>query len=119
MATSVSIFDREVYQNLKGYFDIGAPAMMIIFLDWSCVEGCSLMSGYIGVTEQACTVIILNLTALGFMAALGLSQSSCALVGHQIGCNNIPLAKKYFRRIMSIATVVDFMEMAILYYFRN
>jgi Na+-driven multidrug efflux pump len=52
-AIQVSIFNRQVYDQWYPYLNIGLPNCIIIFFDWSCYEVMTLMSGYIGVDEQA------------------------------------------------------------------
>lgn len=52
-AVAVSIFDLEAFKNWKEYFEIGLPSMFIMVLDWGSYEVMTLMSGYLGVEEQA------------------------------------------------------------------
>ena len=46
------------------YWVIGIPTIAIIFLDFSCFNIMTLMSGYLGVTEQASQIILFNILAL-------------------------------------------------------
>jgi len=63
-ATEVSIFNWQVYDQWKAYFNIGVPNVIIIFFDWSTFEVMTLFAGYIGVAQQAVQIILLNLLAL-------------------------------------------------------
>ena len=63
-ATAVSIFNWQVYDQWKAYFNIGVPNVIIIFFDWSTFEVMTLFAGYIGVAQQAVQIILLNLLAL-------------------------------------------------------
>ena len=48
-ATNVSFWDPQVFRQLGVYTSIALPNFIIIFLDWSCFEVMTLISGYIGV----------------------------------------------------------------------
>lgn len=53
----------------------------MLMLEWWAYEVMTLLSGYIGVNEQASQVVIMNIIALLFMIALGLNQAASATIG--------------------------------------
>lgn len=38
-----------------------------------------------------------------FMVPLGMQEASCAIIGNEIGANNVYLAKKYYKIVSTIA----------------
>ena len=64
--------------------------------DWWVWELMILISGYLGVVEQASCILIMNIVALCYMVAIGFEQASCTLVGMQIGKGDIHKAKQFY-----------------------
>ena len=75
----------------------------MICAEWWSFELMVILSGILGVVEQAANVISFNVIAQLFMVPLGMQEASCALIGNEIGANNPQLARKYFRVISTIA----------------
>jgi Na+-driven multidrug efflux pump len=65
-ALDVKLFDPKVFENIYQYLQIGFPSMVIMFLDWTSFQILSMLSGYIGVTEQACQIILWNIMSLAW-----------------------------------------------------
>lgn len=118
-ALAVSLFDPQVRENIGSYLMIGVPNMTIILLDWMCFQASSLMAGVIGVKEQAVNIILLNILQLTFQTAYGLQQAACALIGRQIGANNIKQAREYYLIIMVLSILVCTVQMSAFYVFRH
>lgn len=93
--------------------------MFIFFLDWSCFEIMTLMCGYIGVTEQATQIILFNVLQVMFQVPYGIQQASCALIGHAIGDENVPLGRRIYKCVMIFTVLADIIEWSLLYYFRK
>ena len=55
----------------------------------------AIISGNLGVEAQANMMITMQVAALANTICLGIQEASCVVVGHQIGANNIQLAKKF------------------------
>lgn len=51
-----------------------------------------LMAGYIGVKEQACQIVVINIVALIWMVSIGLQQAASSTIGQQIGKGDIKKA---------------------------
>ena len=56
-----------------------------------------ILSGYVGVSEQAVMVVSFNLTGVCWSFPLGSSEAAAAVVGNSMGENDPALAKKYLR----------------------
>jgi len=55
-----------------------------------------IFSGLIGVKEQAAQIVIINISGILFMVALGLLQALSSLVGSDLGRGDVASAKRYF-----------------------
>lgn len=64
-----STFDKE---GLVEYFWLGAPYMLICFLDFWMWELMTLSAGILGVDDQACQVILINILAFCYMFGSGM-----------------------------------------------
>ena len=73
--------DRRIFNGLGEYVALAIPMTIMICLDWWVWEFMILLSGYLGVIEQASQIIIMHLVALAYMVSIGFESSSCALVG--------------------------------------
>ena len=60
-----------------------------------------VLAGLISVEDQAANTILLMVISIMFMVPMGVQSAACAIVGEQIGANNVSLAKGYLR-LMSI-----------------
>ena len=80
-ANSVSICDREVYEDLGAYLVVGVPGTFIMMSDWGSYEVLNLLSGILGVHNQACQVILSNIQILMFNMPFGIQISTCGIIG--------------------------------------
>jgi len=53
------------------------------------------------------------------MCGLGLDQTSCAIIGYQIGAGNTKKARQYLRLLFVIGAVIVFLQGSLLYIFRD
>lgn len=81
--------DGKIFNNLGEYFRIGSTLAIMMCLDWWVWELQILVSGLLGVEDQATTIIIMNIILIGYMFATGLESASCTLIGNQIGSLNL------------------------------
>ena len=70
-ATSVSFFERSVFRNTGEYLKIGVPGSVIMLFDWGCYQILSVLSGYIGVKEQAAQIILWNIMTIMWQIPFG------------------------------------------------
>lgn len=70
-----------IYKILK----IGAPVAMQYAFEVSAFSGAAVLMGIIGVAEQAAHQIALNLAAMTYMMASGLSTAATILTGNNFG----------------------------------
>ena len=83
--------------EIREYVCVAIPSFIMIASDWWVWEFMILISGYIGVVQQASCIIIMNIVAFAYMVAMGLEQAACTLVGMQIGKGDIIKAKQFYR----------------------
>ena len=77
----VSFIDSSILHNLGEYLSIGLPGSIIMIFDWGCYQILSIMSGYLGVKEQAAQIILWNLMTIMWQIPFGFQIAACALVG--------------------------------------
>ena len=97
--------DRRIFNGLGDYIGLAIPMTIMICLDWWVWEFMILMSGYLGVVDQASQIIIMHIVALAYMVSIGFESSSCALVGQEIGRGDVKNAKLYFGTIKFISVI--------------
>ena len=72
-----------------------------------------------GVEAQANMMITMQIAALSNTTCLGIQEAACVLVGHQIGANDVPLAKRFAYMTFFQAAIVAVMVSFSLYFFRD
>ena len=87
--------------------------------EWWAFEILTIIAGILGVKEQATQVILFNICAQVFMVPQGMQEAACAIIGNEIGANNVRLARRYYRVISTIAAVVTIAIALVLYIFRE
>ena len=84
--------------------------MIAFFLEWTCFEILTLISGQLGVTEQATFVILYNLATILWGIPCGVQAAITAMIGKEIGAGNIENAKRLYKNtIVLIITVASSM----------
>ena len=87
----------EATQNLKEYFEKGIPLSVMLCFEWTALEALVLMSGALGVAEQATQTIFMNTLVLFSGMIFGIQTAVSSQVGRQIGRNDVTKAKSYFK----------------------
>jgi len=98
--------DKNTFRGIRQYYALGIPSALMLCLEWWAFEAMSLITGYIGVDEQAAQLLIFNIIGILFMFALGIQQVASSLIGKQIGMNNIRKAKEYHKALNFVAFVI-------------
>ena len=106
--------DRRNFKELREYILLAIPSFLILVLEWSSSEIITILSGNISKRDQAMIIIQLSFSATTSTSALGLGVAASALVGKQIGNNNVYLAKKYAVGVMVIGVFYSIIECSIL-----
>jgi MATE family multidrug resistance protein len=78
----------------------------MICAEWWAYEIIAIISGYFGVKVQAAQVVLANFSVLMFMFAVGLSTSTCTLIGKNIGKQDIDEAKRLLKVIQKISVCI-------------
>eukprot|EP00356_Strombidium_inclinatum_P013041 CAMPEP_0170503862 /NCGR_PEP_ID=MMETSP0208-20121228/46130_1 /TAXON_ID=197538 /ORGANISM="Strombidium inclinatum, Strain S3" /LENGTH=164 /DNA_ID=CAMNT_0010783747 /DNA_START=1044 /DNA_END=1538 /DNA_ORIENTATION=+ len=109
------VFDSRIFEGLSEYFFIGLPLLFVLVLDYWGWEYMTLASGFIGITEQAAQVVLINMAALAYMVGYGIQSTITTLVGSHIGRGQASKAKEYYRASL-IAMVMNILVLIGLHY---
>mmetsp|Transcript_12782 Transcript_12782/g.21611 ORF Transcript_12782/g.21611 Transcript_12782/m.21611 type:complete len:212 (+) Transcript_12782:864-1499(+) len=75
--------------------------------------------GYLGVTQLAAQILLQNIMVVLYMVGAGLDQASCAIVGQQIGSNNVKMAKVFYDSFRRVTVVIILLVMTFQYIYRR
>ena len=75
-----------------------------------------ILSGLIDVNNQAVNTILVTLIAIMFMIPVGIQSAACALVGEQIGANQVVNARAYFKLMSFFVLGIILVVQAIFYF---
>ena len=64
--------NKRAFKDIRQYLELGIPSALMVCLEWWAFEVMTLITGYIGVNEQASQVIIINIVAIMYMISLGI-----------------------------------------------
>ena len=64
--------NKRAFRDIGQYLALGIPSALMLCLEWWAFEVMTLITGYIGVDEQASQVIIINIVAIMYMVSLGI-----------------------------------------------
>ena len=103
---ALSMPDSTSLSGWGEYLKISLPGTVMMCAEWWAFEILVVLSGTLGVPEQASQVLVASLNSILFMAPLGVQEATTALVGNCIGANNVPLAKRFFSLIYKINTLM-------------
>lgn len=98
-ALKISICNKEVYKNICEYLKIGIPGIFIMMSAWGSYEILNILSGFLGVHNQACQVILCNIQILLFNIPFGIQISACGIIGRLIGASQLQQAQRSERVI--------------------
>ena len=91
--------------QIGALFAIGLPLGAMIAFDLLGLAVFQLMMARLGVVEAAATQIVMMLTSLAFMPAVGLGMAGTTLVGQSIGAGNPDWARRLGNRVILMAIV--------------
>ena len=64
--------DSRIFSGFCEFLKIALPNTIMLVLDWWVWELMMIFSGWLGVIEQATQIILMNITAMAYMAGIGL-----------------------------------------------
>jgi len=111
--------DRRILGKVDQYLKLAIPSTLMICLDWWVWELMILLAGMIGVVEQAACIVIMHVVVLAAMVAFGLEQSCCALIGQEIGKNDVVNAKLYYNAFEILTTIILIILSILVYAFSD
>lgn len=71
-ALDVRYNDPRNFKNMAEYLKLAIPSTLFIMIEWSVFDIMSIMAGTLGVSKQACQLILMNITNLVFTISLGI-----------------------------------------------
>ena len=115
----MKLYEPKVRKNLWDYVCVGLPGMFTLIIEFISYEITVVYMGQLGVKYQATQILLLNFFAIPLMMAFGYQQASCALVGQQIGANNVAMAKHIWRKLLYLFILSDFLLWNLLFWNRH
>ena len=115
-----AFFFREIsFARLKKIFRIGATSGMQWVFEVSAFAFALVMIGWIGKREQAAHQIALQIAAMTYLMASGISAAASVRVGNQLGMKNIPELRRaaFSAFVMAIAAQAFWAVIFILFRF--
>ena len=115
---SVRLTDPRNFKNLKSFFELAIPSILIIF-----VEGCAyntqvIIGGTISPEDQVFVVLVFNIALNSFAIPFGLSTAITSLMGQAMGECNIPLAKKFYKISVIFSMLIMTIQMSYIWFYQ-
>lgn len=88
---------------------LAIPITIVRCAEWWVLEILTLMTGSIGVIEQASYVIMFNMSCVLYMPAMGMGDSANVMIGSSIGERNLIKAKKIYNLTSFTAAIALFL----------
>ena len=96
---------RDAWRGWSEYIAISAGSTVMMLAEGWAFNILGVLAGLISVTDQAVNAILFHLIAVMIRVPIGIQSACSAIIGEQIGANNVPLAKEYFR-VMSVTILI-------------
>lgn len=87
--------------------------------EWWAFEILILLSGIIGVKEQAALIIQFTICSMTYMVNLGIQEASATLIGNQIGALNVQEAKSFAKTIFMLALGIGVVVSSLLLIYKH
>ena len=107
---------NDCFTKWDEFLALGIPTACMECLEWWAFDILILITGVIGVEEQAANVIIMNIVFDASMIAYGMQEALTTLVGNCIGANQVKLSKKITLLIVMASSAV-FLLISLLLFF--
>ena len=91
--------------SILAMFAVGLPIGAMIAFDLLGLAVFQLMMTRLGIVDAAATQIVMMLTSLAYMPAVGLGMAGTTLVGQSIGAGNPAWARRLGNRVILMAVV--------------
>ena len=88
-----------LWTGWKDYFAMGVPITAITLAEHWAWQLLVIMSGILGVSQQAIMNITLQVSYILYAKNSGSTMAATVLVAHQIGANKVSMAKRYAKLI--------------------
>ena len=105
-------------KEFKNYLKIGIPATTLVCLEVWGIIFLGFEAGYLSTVELTAHTILMNLAALVWCIAFGISQVEATLVGNCIGAKQLKLIFRYVAACFLFAFGIFACLIIILFIFR-
>ena len=107
------------FSGLGSYIQLGVPMLFVCCLDFWAYECMTILSGIIGIPQQAGQVIVMNMAEMSYQIAWGMQSAACTVLGNQIGLGNLKGSNAYLRVILIVSLVLNCVEAVVVYRYRH
>ena len=111
--------DRSAFMNWMPHLRISCPATFMIVLEVWAVEVLGVFAGWISINDQAVNSILQCFNSVMFMVPIGAQAAACALIGEQIGANNVKQAREFLKVIVILTVGVIVTIQTLMLVFRE
>lgn len=111
--------NADSFKGWDQYIAIVVPVMIIFCAESWAFEVIQILTGYIGLAEQAAMVILIQLSTLMLMVSAGEMEGLASLIGFATGANNPGLARRIFNIATAISIVSNLIIVAFVYSYRS
>ena len=108
--------DSRVFNDIWDHIKVGLTLSVTYALDCWVFDLMCLIAGYLGVMEQATTILIMNIILVIYMFAFGLEIASCTLIGNQVGKGDVDMALKFNASMRKVSTVSIALSCVLIYF---
>lgn len=96
---------RPSIRGLRRVFALGVPTGLFPAVDLVAMSLFQLMQVRLGAVEGAATQIVMMLTAIAYLPAIGIAMAGTTLVGQSIGAGDRAWAARLGNRVIALTTV--------------
>jgi multidrug resistance protein, MATE family len=98
--------NKDTFTGLSEYLSISLPSIVMLVAEGWAFNVMGIFAGLISVTDQASNTILLMFVSVMFMFPMGIQSAAGALIGEQIGANQVQTAKQYFRVMVIVCLFI-------------
>jgi len=89
----VFFYDKTCWKELNNYIEIEILDLILLLIDSWTFEILTVISGLVGVYDQATYVVIISVLPFLYIVPMGIKNSICAIIGNYLFEGKTTLAK--------------------------
>lgn len=107
---------KDTFTGWGPYLSIGLPAMVMLMAECWAYQVMGVFAGLISIVDQATNTIIATMVGALFMVPVGIASAATAIIGANIGANQVKTAWANFR-VMSVVTMGFMLIIGAIFFF--